>query len=158
MLKRPRLALLQKNVLVLDASAAKVPGIIRLALPPERHFAYFHVRSSEDGSALGYHSDDSFVPLAVFADRHQADTLLAALRAELFWLRPSFTLFAKKTAMVLVASLCVLFVLLLIVSALNQYNNALPAPPPGPLSLEGERLKPGDAVDADSKLTPPPKP
>lgn len=150
-----RQALFQDGVLMLNAAHAKIPGAVRLALHGVP-MAYFHVRSSEEGSTLGFSTPDKeFTALASFADRHEADQLLADVRAELFWLRPNFAIFIKKTLAVLLAVMLVLFALALVMAAINQYRDSLPPPPPSPISLDDVPAKPGEPVDADVKLAPP---
>ncbi|HVY13079.1 MAG TPA: hypothetical protein VHB73_05900 [Alphaproteobacteria bacterium] len=128
----------RKGLLVLDVSAAKVPGVACVNLN-ELPLAHFHVRSSDQGSALGYADDEGrFTAIATFADRAQADKALEDIRAAL---RGGG--FPLRLALKILAALLVGFGVLMLISALGSMQGA---------SSPAAQPRGGMPVDADSKL------
>src|SRR5262245_44087707 len=88
--------LVNDDALIIDLGSAKVPGVVRLTLDA-LSFAHFHIRSSAEGSTLGFTNEKGeFMALGVFADRGDADRLLGLIRDELLRLEGYHKFFSLR--------------------------------------------------------------
>ncbi len=135
------------GVLVLDVSKAKVPGLVRVDFAGIS-FSHFHVRSSEQGSTLGYaDAEGRFTALATFVDRVDADKMLIRVQKTLIGWRPGPVYRGFQVLTVLLA------VGFIVIAAAGLFSGKTPMPQnpafTPPVSMAPQ---PGSPVDADSKL------
>lgn len=145
------------DVLMIDLSKAKTPGVVRLKLT-DLTFAHFHVRSNAEGSILGFSAGrDEFVSLGSFADRGDADTVLREIREEMLRIETYHKIFNPRVLFMVIGAAVVLWVILwfaaqVSVPRLPELKDPLPVED---MMGEGPNIPPGTPVDADAKLTPP---
>lgn len=154
-----RSVVVNDDILIVDISKAKTPGLVRLKLA-DLTFAHFHVRSSAEGSSLGFSTGrDEFVSLGLFADRGDADAVLRDIREEMLRIETYHRFFNLRTLWMVGGAAVVLWVILwfaaqVSVPRLPELADPLPAE-----DTFGEApapsIPPGTPVDADVKLTPP---
>jgi hypothetical protein len=142
----------QGRPLVLDASNAKIPGVVRVDV---EGVAYFHVQSGQEGSVLGYNNGaGQFTPIAVYADRAAADKALASIKQQLC--APFNLLTWVLRTVVIVATIVVT---LFVIGWVLQKIATPSAPPPahaalssGPATAAAPVTPAGVPVDADSAV------
>lgn len=155
-----RTVVINDDVLMIDVSKAKTPGVVRLKLA-DLTFAHFHVRSGADGSSLGFSTGrDDFVALGTFADRADADTVLREIREEMLRIETYHKIFNPRVLFMVLGAAVVLWVILwfaaqVSVPRLPELNDPLPAE--DSMGEAAPAVPPGTPVDADIKLTPPKK-
>ena len=92
-----RNVIVNDDIMIIDLQQAKKPGVVRLILT-DLAFAHFYVRSTEEGSQLGYSTQsDDFVVLGTYNDRIDADQVLRDIRLEMLKLERLHKFFSLRT-------------------------------------------------------------
>jgi hypothetical protein len=136
-------ASLNKGVLAISVANSKLPGVVRVDLTA-MPLAHFQVRSTDEGSVLGYlDSASRFTPLAVFAERREADRVMAAVQGKLMQAPLPVRIF--KTVLIALA----VFLALVWVQGylINVRGNGAT-----PVSSTSSGAKTGVPMDADSRF------